>query len=159
MKESNQNNEWMKYVEQIETSLEEIFGKKAPEMPKKAKEVIVEISPYLVVLMLLLSLPGILALFGIGTYMTSWMHMGYGFGNIFRFNVLINLVVSGVVVVMTLMAVPGMFKKEKRAWKLMFWLSLVSAVGALLRLDLGSLIIGSALSWYVLFQIKSYYKN
>jgi hypothetical protein len=38
-------------------------------------------------------------------------------------------------------------------------MSLINAVGAILKMDLGNLIIGTGLSWYILFQIKEYYKK
>jgi len=41
----------------------------------------------------------------------------------------------------------------------MYWISLINAVSSLLKMDLGGLIIGTGLSWYVLFQIKEYYKK
>jgi hypothetical protein len=45
------------------------------------------------------------------------------------------------------------------AWKLIYYVALVSAVSSLLRFDLFGLIVGTAISLYFLYQVKSYYKN
>ena len=49
-----------------ETKLEEIFGKKAPQLPANAKEAIVKCGPYITLVLLVLSLPVILIGLGLG---------------------------------------------------------------------------------------------
>ena len=56
------------------------------------------------------------------------------------------------------MAIPGLFKRKIKSWRLLFYISLISALLSLVKFDLGGLIVGTGISWYILFQIKSYYK-
>ncbi len=145
----------MKSTIELENKLEEIFGKKAPQIPAEIKELIVKYGPYLSLVLLVISLPAILAMLGLGTLAVPFAFLGGAAG----LSSIVSILVAVAGVVLTIMALPGLFKREMRAWRLMFWSSLISAFGALVRFDLGGLIIGSAISWYILFQIKSYYKN
>jgi hypothetical protein len=145
----------MKSTIELENKLEEIFGKKAPQIPAEIKELIVKYGPYLSLVLLVISLPAILAMLGLGTLAVPFAFLGGAAG----LSSIVSILVAVAGVVLTIMALPGLFKREMRAWRLMFWSSLISAFGTLVRFDLGGLIIGSAISWYILFQIKSYYKN
>ena len=142
-------------VNELEVKLEEFFTKKVWQMPKKVKEIIVKVLPYLAILSLVAVIPMVLSLVGLSmatpmVYMRGWrMGMGYS----------VSILFTLVAAVLAIVIIPGLFKKEMKAWKIMFWMSLVNAVGTLIRMDLGGLIIGTGLSWYVLFQIKEYYKK
>jgi hypothetical protein len=59
---------------------------------------------------------------------------------------------------LTVWALPGLFKRKMLSWNLMFYATLVMGVYNLVTLSLGSLVIGTGLSLYVLYQIKGYYK-
>jgi len=61
--------------------------------------------------------------------------------------------------ILEIVALPGLFKRTKNSWELMFYASLIMVLSYIFALNIGSLIIGGAISFYVLFQIKSYYKN
>jgi hypothetical protein len=63
-----------------------------------------------------------------------------------------------VVIVLAAMAVPGLFKREEKAWRFLFYASLVNVVSGFFGGDWVGMIIGALLSWYVLFQVKEYYK-
>ena len=60
--------------------------------------------------------------------------------------------------VLMAIALPGLFKRQLSAWKLMFYAVLVTAVYDLVTFSLGGLIIGTGISLYILYQIKSFYK-
>lgn len=49
-------------LNQLETKLEDIFGKQAPQLPPNIKELLVKIAPYLAILGVVISVPAILAL-------------------------------------------------------------------------------------------------
>jgi hypothetical protein len=142
-------------VNDLEKRLDEFFNKKVWQIPEKAREVIVKILPYLAILSLVAMIPAILGLlFGSMVTPFAFMHSWrFGFG--YSISVLFTLVAAVLMVVI----IPGLFKREMKAWRIMFWISLVNAVGTVLRMDLGGLIIGTGLGWYVLFQIKEYYKK
>ena len=142
-------------VDELEVKLEEIFIGKLWALPKKVKEIIVKISPYIAIISLIALIPMILALTGL-SFLTPVAFLG---GVRAGFSYIVSVLFALVLGILTVSVIPGLFKRERKAWKVLFWVSLINAVGELLRMDLGNLIIGTALSWYVLFQVKEYYKN
>jgi len=142
-------------LSKLDGFLEDYLVKKAPSIPKQVKELIVNYGPYLIILSLLFAIPSILALLGLSTVslpIKMFGHLSFGFTyTLSTIVLLINLVLE-------ILALPGLLKKKASAWKLIYYTVLVSAVHSLLLLNLASLVIGSLLSFYVLFQIKSYYK-
>lgn len=152
---ATQNKNWKTMLVELENKLAEFFTKKLPALPEKAKELIVKFGPYLVVVMLVLTIPAILALIGIGIAATPFAFVGGLRGGI---GYVISLIFGLAMLVLEIMAVPGLFKRQMKAWKLLFYISLISAVSYVLSFNLGGLIIGTGISWYILFQIRSYYK-
>ena len=141
-------------VNDLEIKLEEISAKKLPSLPKKVKEILVTIAPYLGVLSLVVLIPLVLSLLGLSIFtpvaFLGGMRAGFGY---------IVAVIFGLVSgILTISVIPGLFKREIKAWRVLFWVSLINGVSQLLRFDLGGLIIGTGLSWYVLFQVKEFYK-
>jgi hypothetical protein len=80
---------------------------------------------------------------------------GFHTGFAFSFTALISLIS----LVLIIMAIPGLLKRTKKSWQYVFYASLLSLLSYLLGVKLGSLIINGVISFYILFQIKSYYKN
>ena len=145
-----------KYLTQLEDTLNLYFGKKAPPIPENIKEFIVKYFPYLVIVGLVLTLPGIFIAFGLRSFLSPYTYMGgVRSGFIFSFWGLFSIAA----LVLEIMALPGLFKRSKQSWEYLFYASLITALGSLLSLNLGSLIIGALISFYLLFQIKPYYKN
>lgn len=96
----------------------------------------------------------VLALLGL-SFFTPMAFLGgltMGFG--YTLSVLLALVGN----ILAVSVIPGLFKRQIKAWRILFWVSLINALGKLLNMELGSLIIGTAISWYILFQAKEYYK-
>lgn len=143
-----------KYLTQIEEKLDLYFGQKAPAMPENIKELIVKYSPYLILIMMVLSLPALLFALGLGSII-----MPFAFAGAYHPGFSISIIISLVAMVLEVMALPGLFKRTKNSWELMFYSSLLMIVSYILDFNIGSLIIGGAISFYILFQIKSYYKN
>lgn len=145
-----------KYLKDIEAKLDLYFGKKAPAMPESAKEVLVKYAPYLSLLILIFTIPVILFAFGLSAALSPFTYYaGYHPFFSFSFYGLLSLLSM----VLSAMAIPGLFKKSRQSWEYMFYASLVNLLSSLFKPDLVSLIIGGALSFWVLFQIRSYYKN
>jgi len=142
-------------LSKLDGFLEDYLVKKTPAIPKQIKELIVDYGPYLIIVSLLFAIPSILALFGLSTLSSSFRsfgRLGYGFNLTFSTIVwLISLVIEAV-------ALPGLLKKKASAWKLMYYVTLVNAVYSLLTVNIVGFLIGTILSFYILFQIKSYYK-
>lgn len=150
-----ENNDWSVLIDKFDKICEEYLVKKLPALPKNAKESIVKYGPYVDVVLMVLMLPVVLSIFGIGALFST-----YGFWtrylsrNVFS----IGTVVCIIQLVLNALALPGLFKKQMTGWKYMFWATLVYAVQSLLAFNLGNLLIGTAVSLYVLYQVKSYYK-
>ena len=152
---TTQKKDWKNMLVELENKMAEFFIKKLPSMPDKFKEAIVKYGPYLIVIMMVLTVPTILAVMGIGIAASPWAMMA---GSKYGFAFVVSVVFGLLIIVLELMAVKGLFKRELKAWKLLFYISLLQALSSLIRFDLGGLVIGSGISWYILFQIRSYYK-
>lgn len=144
---------WM-MVGQLEDTLNEYFGQKAPQLPKGIKDFLVMAAPYLVILGIILTIPAILALLGLSVLLAPALALGGGW----TLAGIISLLVLLVTTVLMIMAVPGLFAKKKFGWDKMFWVSLINVVGTLVTGNLIGLVIGTAITWYFLFQVRSYYK-
>jgi hypothetical protein len=140
-------------IKQLEAKLEDFFVNKLPALPPKVKEFIVRFSPWIALVALILSIPTLLAAFGLqGVMMSGYLGYGYHYG----YNIAWWISIAGMVLMA--IALPGLFARKISAWNLMFYSALVMAVYNLVTLSFGSLIIGTGISMYILFQIKSYYK-
>jgi hypothetical protein len=152
------NNDIKGLVAQLEAFLDEHMVKKAPfVLPMGAKEFIVKVAPYLVIISAILALPLIFAALGLSAVVAPVALMGgYGWG----FGAIISLAVSVIVLVMEVIAVPGLFKRTKGGWRMVFYASIVSFVGSIISITgiIGG-IIGAIIGWYILFQVKELYKN
>jgi len=145
---------------QLEDTLEVYLVKKAPfSIPENWKELIVQFAPYLTILGIVVSVPAVLAVLGLGALVSPFSaFLGPSYAFSYGFNYLLSMIVLGVVIVLEAMAVPGLFKRQEKAWRLLFYSSLVSVLSGILGRDLIGTIIGALLSWYILFQVKEYYK-
>lgn len=137
----------------LENNLEKYFGKQAPQLPESVKKAIVDFGPWLLILGVLASIPALIALLGF-TYSAPLYYRAWGRSSLGITSMVIPLVASG----FSLVALPGLFKKSIKAWRLLFYSSLIYLLGNIADLNFVSLVVGTGISWYVLFQIKSYYK-
>ena len=149
------NKNWKTMLVQLENKLAEFFIKKLPALPEKVKEIIVKYGPYVITLMLVYSILATLAVVGISMAATPFLFLNGLKGG---FILLIIALLGILIVVLEIMAIKGLFTRQMKSWKLLFYISLIQALCTLLRLDLGGLIIGTGISWYILFQVRSYYK-
>lgn len=149
-----QTNSPMDAVSNIESYLEELVAK-FPKMSEKLGEIIVSIAPWLTILSLIMLVPAILAIFGMGDFfgpLTMMSGVSYGY------SIVISSIGSIVTFILYAMALSGLFKRQNSAWTKMFWAYLVSLIVNLLNFELGNLIIGGLVGAYVLFSVKKYYK-
>ena len=145
-------------VNQLETLLDEYMVKKAPfALPMSAKELIVKVAPYLIIIFAILTLPIIFAVLGFSAIFVPFAMMGgyYGWG----FGPIVSLVVAVISLVVEVMAVPGLFKRTKGGWRLAFYATIISLIGSILSFNVIGGIIGAIISWYILFQVKDMYTN
>lgn len=141
---------------QLEDMFELYLVKKAPfSIPDNWKEIIVKFSPWISLILMIVALPAILAVLGLGTLFMPFSYLG---GLDVGFNYTVGLIFSAVILVLEAIAIPGLFKRSLKGWRFVYYASLLGMVQNLVTLNLGGLIIGGLISMYVLFQIKSYYK-
>ncbi|MDH7475932.1 MAG: chromate transporter [Microgenomates group bacterium] len=147
-------------LKSLEETLNLYFGKKAPALPTNIKELIVNLAPYLAILGVILSIPAILAILGIGAAFAPWGMMGgWATGRIFwGTGYYINMAFLIVIVILQALSISGLMKRTKAGWNYMFYASLVGVLQNLILFNLGGLIIGGAISFYCLFQVREYYK-
>lgn len=140
---------------QLEETLDLYFGKKAPALPSSVKEIIVNFAPWITLIMVVVSLPAVLALLGIGSLLAPFSFMN---GANSGFAYMLSLIFLAASVLFEALAIPGLFKKSRQGWNFVFYSTLVGILSNLVNFNLSSLIIGGLISFYFLFQIKSYYK-
>lgn len=138
-------------------TFEEWFSK-APALPKNAKDVIVKIAPILALVFGILGVLGALGGLGLLTAFSPLAALGgaesmssYGGGFIAALGWLVSAVLM-------LVAYPGLKARKIEGWNMMFWSEIVNLASAVVSFSLVSGIIGALIGFYLLFQIKSYYK-
>lgn len=152
---ATQKNDLKDMVAQLEEKLEYYLVTKAPfAIPDNIKEMIVKYGPWIVAILLVLAIPSLLFIFGVGSMMVPFATVVAPRASVMM---LFGGLVSIVSMVLQAMAIPGLMKRKMSGWRLAFYSSLVSMVYNLLSLNLFGLVIGSLISFYVLFQIKSKY--
>jgi hypothetical protein len=147
-------------MRQLEDMLDQYLNKKAPAIPTAGKEALVKFAPYLAILGVILMIPTILAVLGLGAVlaplgviggaMTGRPFLGLGY--------LISVVFSVAMLVLTFLSINPLFKRERKGWQYMYYAALLGGVNDLLHFDLVGLIIITGLSLYILFQVREYYK-
>jgi hypothetical protein len=144
-----------KPLKQLEDLLDLYLVQKAPALPDNFKETIVNLAPWLIIIMIVLASPAVFAILGIGTLLAPFSFVaGVRYGATFN----LYLLLLAVSLVLEVLAVPGLFKRSAKAWRLVFYSTLISAVSFLSHGDIGNFIISTGISLYLLFQVKKYYK-
>ena len=148
------NDESKASLGKFEEAIEKI-NKGLPALPLNAKEWIVKALPWIIVIAAIITLPAILAIFGLGALFGP---LSYYSGLYSGTSFYITWALSLVVFIMELSAVSGLIKRKKSAWNILFYATLITAISNLISFSIGSLIIGLVIQLYLLFQIRSYYK-
>lgn len=130
-------------------ALDDIF-KKAPKLPPSAQDVLVKIAP---ILSLVFGILGIIA--GVAALGLSPVALFGGAKS--SMIVLISGITAIASSVLLLMAYPHLKVRKYKGWELLFWSEVVGVISSVLALSIGS-VISVLLGFYLLFQIKSYYK-
>src|SRR3990167_805445 len=143
------------YMKQLEDFLADYLVKKAPALPANVKEAIVKFAPWATVVIFIITLPIVLAVFGLGAFFAPFSFLG---GLTAGTNYILTIILSGIQLVFEGMAIPGLFQKSRGAWNLVYYSALVGAVQNIATFNLGGLVIGTLLSLYILFQVREHYK-
>ena len=149
-------NSGSKPLVQLENLLDEYLVKIAPfTLPDGWRETIVKFAPWLTLILMLVALPALLAIFGLGAIFAPFSYLG---GIQTGLNYTVGLIVAAVAVILNALAIPGLFKRTRQGWMFLFYATLVGVVENVIHFNIGNLILGSLLSLYILFQVKGYYK-
>lgn len=142
-------------MKDLDKLLSDLFGK-LPSLPANIREVLVKLAPYFAIIGIVVSLPAILALLGLGAIggslmmaSGSWGYVGGG---------TLAIVFAVISVVLLALSVKGLFARSATGWQYLYYNALVSAVYSIIRFDIFGLIIGTGISLYVLYQVRSYYR-
>ena len=126
---------------------------KAPfQLPDNAKEWIVKYGPWITVVLLILMLPPLLFVLGIGTVLMPFGGIGYATG--FTYLTIVLVAQIGLMVA----ALPGLFARKMSGWQLVFYAQLVGFVFSVLSGSIVGGIVGALISMYLLFQVRPLYK-
>lgn len=141
-------------LHQLEMWLDHTLGHQAPQLPANWRETIVKIVPWLTLIILIIALPAILVVFGIGTFFAPFAFMGgFNFGGIY----LVTWALTLATFVLEIIALPGLFHRKYKSWQLVYYATLIGGVSSVISMQFGGLI-GMVIGLYILFQIRSYYK-
>ena len=137
-------------VNDIIKMMEDWFAK-APALPENAKEVIVKITPIIAIVFGILGVLFSVSGMGVLTFLSPIAAMGVGTGFI---GALFWFVAS----ILMIASFPGTKARKISGWKMLFWSETINLAGSLASFSVLSGIIGALIGFYLLFQIKSFYK-
>ncbi|MFA6250337.1 MAG: chromate transporter [Candidatus Shapirobacteria bacterium] len=141
------------FMGQLDAFLTEYLLHKAPALPQGFKEFIVKYGPYIDLVMIVLMAPVILAILGISAIALPFSFLGGGVS----FLGIISMVLSTFILVLEIIALPGLFKRQLKSWKLLYYVALLGLLNSLLSFQLVGGLVSAAITLYFLYQIKSYY--
>ena len=129
-----------------------LVGKAPFQIPDEAKEWIVKYGPWITIVLLVLTLPPLLVVLGIGAVFVPFGGVGYATG--------LGYLAFGLIVQfgLTVASLPGLFARRLSGWKLLFYARIVSLVFTLLAGGIVSALVGGLFSMYILFQVRALYK-
>lgn len=163
----------MELVTKVEKSLADVF-KSAPKLPNNAKETLVKVWPFLALIFGVLQLFAAWGLYdltrsvnNIATYFGTVLNVNIGYSGKDKFFIYLGIAVLVVDAVIMLMAYPKLVKRLKGGWDLLFLGSLLNVAYSLVNLfitgrgvgDFLMSLLGSAVGFYLLFQVKEKYAS
>jgi len=145
-----------KFFQRVEELMEDLFYIKSPALPEEIKQFLVNTVPWIFLVIILMSLPGIfwavpLMLLLLSSQAYSGIYQGS--------NYLLSILIGGLVVVLAATAIRGLFHRERSAWYKMYSIAWILFIGGLLMLNFTHTVIGMIVLFYTLFQIKGKYIN
>jgi hypothetical protein len=140
-------------VSDIYGMLDYFLVEKSPiTLPASVKEWIVKYLPWFWIIFLAIFLPFALGVTLIALPFTAGVAPGVGPSLSLAFFVFLAKMV------LIVAALPGLFKRTKKGWTLLFYLTVLTFVYGLVQLNVINAVVSAVISLYVLFQIRSHYK-
>lgn len=167
----------MKQLESLEKSLSDIF-KNAPALPQNAKNSLVQYWPYIALVFAFFQIIAAIGLFRllsaanglidqINTLSTALNGVKVGPSSFEKMIILVGVSTLAIDAIITIMAFKPLTEKLKKGWNLMFLAVTINLVYSVVQIftysrgigQFGMGLIGSAISYYLLFQIKEFYHD
>lgn len=147
-------------LSRLETWLNIYLGQKAPQLPKGLKNFIVWIAPYLTILGVIVTLLAVVPLLFLALGMSALLAPFMYADTVWEWGLFGIVGLAGMIVtlVLSIQAIPGLFKRLRTAWTKLFWISLVNIVVGVFSGNFFGTAISALINWYILFQIRSVYK-
>lgn len=137
------------------TMTQEWFSK-FPPLPANAKDILTKIAPWFALIFGILGVLGSVAAAGFLTALSPFVALGGGVG--YATGGIVGALLMVVASVMLILAYPGLRDHKTAGWKYAFWSQTVNIIGSVIALNLLGAVISAIIGYYLLFQIKSYYK-
>ncbi len=138
----------------LEAELAPYFTTKAPfQFPIEFREGFVKYWPIVSLVLLLLTLPAILAFLGIGAALAPVSYMG-GVGMGIGYTII--MIVTIVRLVLGALALPGLFNRKRQGWVLSYYAQLLGIIISVFSFSIIGIILG-LLFLTLLFQVRDYY--
>jgi len=132
--------------------------KKAPfQLPDNVKEAIVRFGPWIALILLIISLPPLLFLLGLGALLVPFTVPFVGGAYAASFSIFTVFLI--VQLALEIASLPGLFARRMSGWRLIFYSRLVSIVSLLLTGLIVNAIVGGSISLYILFQVRPLYRE
>jgi len=135
-------------MDKLNQMLEDLLVKKAPALPNNVKEFLVQYAYILNIIGIIMMIPAIFALLGLNAIV-----------HVFVKTSIIGIVFLIIEILLRIKALPGLKNRKIDGWNMLYYAALVQAVYSLTNYDIGGFIIGTLISLYFIFQVKSYYKK
>ena len=140
-----------KYIDMLED-----WFKKLPPLPASAKDWIVKLAPWLALIFGVLGVLGGIAATGLLTVLSPFIALGGGLG--VATGGIVGAVLAIVASALMIVAFPGLRDHKAQGWQMAFYSEVVSVVSSVVALNLVGAVISALIGFYILFQVKSYYK-
>lgn len=138
-------------IDGVIAQLDAYFGTGCPvQLPDGVREFFVRFGPWVTLVVLIISVPAMLAALGIGTILSPFLGPKItGFGVTW----LLGVVQTGI----TAVALPGLFRRQYASWRLMFIGQSLGIAGNLLSGAILGTVLGALIGLFLLFQLRPKY--
>jgi hypothetical protein len=143
-------------MDSLTSNLDLYLVKKAPALPANLKQLLIQFAPWITIIAIIMSLPVVLGLFGLGSMFAVPFAGGYMAAAGTQY--MVAVIFLAISLVLRALSVPGLLARSKSGWNMLFYSTLVNAIYSLINFEIVSLVIGTGISLYLIFQVKEYYK-
>jgi len=148
-----------KFLDGLEKTLAVYFIEKAPSLPESIKNLSVKALPILIILDIIILTLALIFIISAGLFGASWMMMSMPAHTPYMgFSLLVNGIFIIISLTFLIKAYSPIAKREYFGWRLLYYLTVIYLAGQLIFFNLLNFIVMGTLSFYLLFQIREYYK-